>query len=298
MALEGIIAAMATPMDQDENIYLPDVRKYVDFLLKNGVEGILVGGSTGEGVRLGLSEYEDLLREVRKFADSSVTLVAGITAFDYTAAMQKVDIATRSGFDYVLIATPPYIKPNPNGIVNFYSNVAQNSDLPVIVYNVPSRTGLNLSIEVIERLMQIDNIAGLKEATEDVYKVAKIVRLANDHSVDFPVLSGTDSLNVPMFSVGARGAISVLAAIAPEIMEVVYSHMKAGNFEEAHIHQWKSLSLMDVLFIESNPVPLKAGLKLRQIISSDMVRNPLAPASQSTIDAMEAALSEAGLASV
>ncbi len=274
--LRGSIVALATPFDRAGNIDYAALETLVKFHLENDTDGIVVCGTTGEASTLSDDEYREIVSFVVNKVDRIIPVIAGSGGNSTALTLAKSQIAIESGVDALLIVTPYYNKPNPRGMYEHYKYIAENVNIPIILYNVPSRTGSKLSAELTVRLgKEFPNIMGTKEATGDFNQMMEII---NARPEGFKVYSGEDSLAVSMTAIGADGCISVAANIIPkEFSEMIHAGLNY-DFERATKVLYKYLNLMNLNFIESNPIPVKTALYLMGMIQNEF-RLPLAPLS-------------------
>jgi 4-hydroxy-tetrahydrodipicolinate synthase len=286
---EGASAAVVTPF-RDGRVDLSALRGVTRHLVKGELDGIVVVGSTGEGATLTPEERRRVLEVVLDEVGGHAFVVAGTGTNATEQTIQLSREAEAVGAQGVMLVTPYYNKPTPDGLVRHYESVARAVDLPIIVYNVPGRTGTNLRPETVVRLARIDRVVAVKEASGSLDQVSELVA-----ATDLTILSGDDSLTVPMMAVGAQGVISVTANVVPGEVKAMVDAAAAGDFTEAgRLHQ-KLYPLGKAMFIETNPGPVKHALHLLGLIA-DELRPPLAPVTAATGRALEEALRAHGLA--
>ena len=278
MNLEGTSVAMITPFTSEDKIDEEGYRSNINFLIENGVDGLLAAGTTGESATITHEEQRRLIEILVDEVDGKVTTIAGAGSNSTKEALGLVKFAEDVGADSALVITPYYNKPQAHGLIEHYTTINDHSNIPIIVYNVPSRTGTDIDVETIATVAKMDNIVSIKEANPDLDKVSKIQKTIIDEGLEdkFSILSGNDDLTVPMMSLGAKGVISVLANVDPMRMTNMVNNCLDGSYSKAMDLHYKLYDLMKILFIESNPVPTKEALKMLNRPAGHL-RLPLAP---------------------
>ena len=252
-----LIAAMVTPFREDGTVDFSLARKLAVKLVEDGCDGIVVSGTTGESPTLTREEKLRLIAEVREALPETTMVWAGSGSYNTRDSVEMTHLAETTGADGILAVTPYYNKPSQEGLYRHFKAVAESTSLPIMLYNVPGRTGVNLSPETVARLAEIPNIVALKEASGNLDQVSRLLQL----KPDFLVYSGDDSLTLPMLSIGAQGVVSVAChLVASEMKRMInaYKEGRVGEAREIHLRLWP---LFKVLFITSNPVPVKAALR-------------------------------------
>ena len=224
-----------------------------------GIGTVVLCGTTGESPTLSTEEKLSIFRHARQFCGSGCTLLAGTGSNSTRHAMELSRAAEEAGADGLLVVSPYYNKATPEGLYAHYRAIAASVDIPVVVYNVPSRTGVDIPVSVYAELSDIPNIAGVKEATTDITKIAQILAACGP---DFSVWSGNDDMTVPVISLGGKGVISVASNVCPEKMQAMVHTALAGDFRSAAAMQLELLPLTQLLFSEVNPIPVKAAMGL------------------------------------
>jgi 4-hydroxy-tetrahydrodipicolinate synthase len=268
----GAIVAMVTPFREgkvDEKAY----RNLINFVIEGGVRGIVPCGTTGESATLSHKEHEHVIDITVDEVGKRVPVIAGTGSNSTTEAIRLTKHARDAGADAALLITPYYNKPTQKGLYEHYKAVAKACDIPQILYNVPGRTGVNMSTETVVELSKIDNIVGIKEASGDLVKCSQIVR---DTADDFCVLSGEDALNYPILTVGGVGAISVTANILPDKLSAMCKAWDAGDVKKAQKLHLDLLDINQALFIETNPIPVKTALAMMGKVKEEF-KLPLCP---------------------
>lgn len=279
---KGLYCAVVTPFKDglfDEKAY----RKQLDYVFKNGADGIVPNGTTGENPTLDNFEREKIIRIAVEIAeDFNAKVIAGAGTNDTSKTIKLVQDAADWGADGALVITPYYNKPTQEGLKLHFKAVAENSPLPIVMYNVPSRTGVNMSASTAVELSYVENIVCLKEAAGDMVQFSEIVCGSAE---DFTVLSGEDALTHPAMAVGCQGVISVAGNVAPLHLKAMLNAWGKGEIKEAFKQHCSLLPLFKALFLETSPAPCKKALEYLGICTSE-VRLPLAPVSQKTEKAL------------
>ncbi len=285
---EGLTVAMVTPF-RDGAIDLEATAQLIDFLIEGGVEGLVVSGSTGEAATCSVDERRALWRFTRERVRARVPVIAGSGTNSTADSIALTRMAEELGLDGAMIVTPYYNKPTPRGQVAHFTAVAKSTKLPLVIYNIPGRTGTNTLPETLEKLRDLSNVVAIKEASGSLDQASALrARTA------FTLLSGDDSLTLPMIAVGAAGVISVAGNVAPAEMRALCDHARAGRMSEAEAVHRRLLPLFRALFIESNPGPVKYLLSAMGLIENEL-RLPLVPVEPATAQAVESAAREAGV---
>ena len=255
-----IISAVVTPFNEDLSVNYEKLEELVDFQIDNGTDSIIICGTTGEASTLSESEHIECIKVAVKRAAGRVPVVAGTGSNCTRTAIQLSKEAEEAGADGLLIVTPYYNKATQTGLIKHYSDIADNTKLPIIMYNVPGRTGCNLLPETVATLFESkENIVGLKEATGNMAQASKTMYLT-DGKLD--MYSGEDGLVLPMLAIGGMGVISVWSNVAPrQVHDLCYSYSN-GDMETAQKLQREALPLVDALFSDVNPIPVKTAMNL------------------------------------
>lgn len=273
MIFEGSAAAVITPMDDDGNIDFSAMERLLDFQLENHTDGIVVNGTTGESAVLSDEERLQIIAFTIKHIGGRIPVIAG-TGSNCTAHAVRLSKETEAlGADALLVVTPYYNKASQQGLQEHFTAIADSVKLPIILYNVPGRTGVNISPETCRKLSGHPNIQAIKEAGGDISRVAKIASLCRN---DLDIYSGNDDQTVPVLSIGGKGVISVLANIMPKEMHEMCRLFLDGKTAESAGMQLELLDLMNALFCEVNPIPVKAALNLMGFCK-ESYRLPLTP---------------------
>lgn len=287
----GSIVALVTPMTHGEVNY-EELKKLVEYHVKAGTHGIVSVGTTGESTTLSIDENVKVIKKTVEFADGRIPVIAGTGSNATSEAIILTKLLTNSGVAGCLSVVPYYNKPTQEGMYLHYKAIAESTDLPQILYNVPSRTGSDLKPETIGRLAEIPNIVGVKEATGDLTRLPLIKQLAGE---DFIFLSGDDATGLESMKLGGQGVISVTNNVAAADMAKMCELALAGKFDEAEVINQRLMALHHDLFIEANPIPVKWAAYKLGLISEPNLRLPLTTLSEGAQPAVLAALQKAGL---
>lgn len=256
---KGCATAIVTPFNEKNEIDFEEFRKLVDFQIENGVKGIVVCGTTGEAATLSVEEKQELIKYCVKIVNKRVAVIAGIGSNNTKAVIENEKFAEKVGVDSLLAVTPYYNKTTQKGLVEHFKMIAENTNLPIILYNVPSRTGVDIQPSTYLELSKIDNIVATKEASGDISKVLKIRNLCRDN---LAVYSGNDDQIIPFLSLGGLGVISVLSNIMPKYTSEMINKYFNKEIEEASNMQIEVSNIIELLFKEVNPIPVKEALNL------------------------------------
>ena len=270
----GCGTALVTPFTK-EGIDFDTFKKLIDFQLQQGVDALIVLGTTGESSTMSLEEKKQVAKFVIDNVHKQVPVIVGAGGNNTKSVIEFSKYAENVGADGLLLVTPYYNKTTQNGLIMHYTEIAKNTSLPIILYNVPSRTGLNIEPKTCLELSKIPNIIAIKEASGNISQIAKISSLCGDN---LHIYSGNDDQTLPILSLGGIGVISVLSNIAPKFVHNMVFDYLSGNYTLAKDSQIKAISLIDSLFGETNPIPIKSALSMIGY-DSMRVRLPLVPMS-------------------
>lgn len=277
--LEGIYPALITPFTAAaDEVDEDSLRRLVEFVVEAGVTGVVPCGTTGEAATLSHMEHRKVIDVVVDC--SAVPVIAGTGSNNTEEAVELTKYAEDAGADACLLITPYYNKPNVRGLKEHFTRIGDAVDIPLILYNIPSRTGINITSEtMVELAAEVENVKGVKEASGDLKQVGAIIQSVLEHDLDFRVVAGDDFLTLPIMSLGGKGVISVAANIVPkQICEMVDAMMR-GDITKAREITIKLFPLFEAIFLETNPVPVKKAAEMMQISSAD-VRLPLGALSE------------------
>jgi 4-hydroxy-tetrahydrodipicolinate synthase len=288
--LQGCGTALVTPFNANGSLDEPALRALVDWQIEEGIHFLVPCGSTGEAATMTTEEHRRVVELVVEQARGRVPIVAGAGSNDTKKAIALSKEMRAAGASHLLHTSPMYNKPPQRGIVAHYRAIAEAIDLPIVVYNVPGRTGSNVEAKTTLELAKVPGIAAIKEASGQLSQVTDILRGRPQH---FSVLSGEDELTLPIMALGGDGIISVIANATPRLLAELCNHMRAGDVRAACTLHFQLLPWMRAAFIESNPMPAKAALAMMGR-AQNVVRLPLVPLSDTHEAAVRAALQTAG----
>ena len=287
---KGSCTAIVTPFNE-HGVDYERLKKNLEFQYENGTSAVVVCGTTGENATHTPNEHDELVRVTVRTVNGRMKVIAGIGSNNTANALRAAEDAKYSGADAVLMVTPYYNKTTQKGLIEHFSYVADRVDIPMILYNVPSRTGIGISADTCKALSQHPNINGIKEASGDIALAAKIRSLCGD---DLYIWSGNDDCTIPLMSLGALGVISVASNIVPGAVVKLCALCLEGSYAEATELYAKYASLFSALFIETNPIPVKAALKMMGM-DSGILRLPLTEISQESFETLLKAMRDAGI---
>ena len=286
-----LITAMVTPFKADTSVDFDKAAELAGKLVDNGSDGLVVTGTTGESTTLTMTESSELYKVVMSAVGDRATVIAGSGSNSTAEAVQLTTAAEKAGVHASLQVAPYYNKPSQEGFYRHFKTVAENTSLPLILYNIPGRTAKNVEAETIIRLAEVDNIVGVKEASGDLEQVSKIIRGAGS---DFLVYSGDDFLTLPILALGGNGVISVASHIAGNEIKAMIEAFRAGEVKKAEQLHLQLMDLFKVLFITSNPVPVKAALRITGFDAGG-VRLPLVEATDGEKEKIAGVLKKLGM---
>ncbi len=287
---KGSIVAIITPF-KNGAIDEEKLRELVEFQIVNGTDAIVPCGTTGEASTLDYAEHYRVIEIVIQQAKKRVPVIAGTGSNSTTEAIELTARSKELGADGALLVTPYYNKPSQEGLYRHYKAVAEAVALPLVLYNVPGRTSVNLLPETVARLAEIPSIVGIKEASGSLQQASEIIARCGEK---LDVISGDDFITLPMMACGAKGVISVVANIMPKEVAALVDAFSAGKLEDARQWHLKLLSIANAMFIETNPVPVKTAVALMGM-ATDEVRLPLAPLSEANRTKLAGIMKEYGL---
>lgn len=289
----GSIVALVTPMDDKGQVDRASLKKLIDYHVASGTSAIVSVGTTGESATLNHDEHVDVVLQTLELADGRIPVIAGAGANATAEAIALTERFNNSGVVGCLTVTPYYNKPMQEGLFQHFKAIAEHTDLPQILYNVPSRTGCDMLPETIARLAEIKNIIAVKEATGNLSRVSQIQELVNDDS--FILLSGDDATALDFMQLGGQGVISVTANVAAREMAELCKLAADGDFAKARKLNQRLMALHQQLFVEANPIPVKWACKVLGLIATDTMRLPMTPISDKARPVVEQALKHVGL---
>ena len=285
----GSITAIVTPF-RDGSVDEAAFKNLIEFQIANGTSGIVPCGTTGESATLSYEEHHRVIELAIESAATRIPVIAGTGSNSTAETIELTRHAEKAGAEGALLITPYYNKPSQQGLYEHYRTVAAETGLPIILYNVPGRTSVNMLPETVGKLSEIKNIVGIKEATGDLKQVSDILEYSRE---GFLVLSGDDFTTLPLLAIGGHGVISVTSNVAPRMVSDMIKAFEAGNLEEAKRLHYKLQPLHRAMFIETNPVPVKTALAMMGMTGEEM-RLPLVAMSEANKGKLASALKELG----
>jgi 4-hydroxy-tetrahydrodipicolinate synthase len=289
--IKGSLVAIVTPMHEDGSLDLGALRKLVDWHVEQGTDAIVVVGTTGESPTVNMDEHCELIRVTVEQAAGRIPVIAGTGANSTNEAVELTHCAKAAGAQAALSVTPYYNKPPQEGLYRHFKSIAEAVDLPLILYNVPGRTGVDLSNDTTLRLAQVPGIIGTKDATGSIERNTDLIRRAPK---DFAIYTGDDATGLACMLLGGHGVISVTANLAPGLMQEMCVAAFSGNLEIARQINERLFLLHTKLFVEANPIPVKWALAELDYISHG-IRLPLVPLSEAQHETLRTAMKHAGL---
>jgi 4-hydroxy-tetrahydrodipicolinate synthase len=286
----GSMVALVTPFKEGK-VDWQSLDALLDFHIQNGTNGIVPCGTTGESATLDHKEHHEVIERVIKAVNKRVPVIAGTGSNSTTEAVALTQGAEKAGADGALMISPYYNRPTQEGIYQHYKKVASEVGIPIIVYNIPGRTGSKIEPETLARLAEIKNVAGVKEATGSVDQAIDVIRLCGDN---LAVYSGEDSLTFSLMAVGGKGVISTVANIVPKEMSQLTDACLEGKWERGRELQLKLIPLIRSVFLETNPIPIKTALALMGKCSGEL-RLPLTPMSEGNLKKLRQTMAEFAL---
>jgi len=287
---KGVMVAIVTPFKKGK-VDEASLRKLIEFQIKNGTDGIVPCGTTGESSTLSHEEHDRVIEITIDAVKKRVPVFAGTGSNSTAEAIELTRHAYEAGADGAMMVSPYYNRPTQEGIYQHYKAVAEAVPIPIIVYNIPGRTGSNINPDTLARLAKIKNIIGVKEASGSIKQMSDVISLCGPN---FTVLSGDDLFTLPLMAMGGHGVISVVSNVAPADMAALVDAFAAGDLKKAKALHFKMSGLIDALFIETNPAPVKAALSLMKKISYD-VRLPLCKLSDANYEKLKKVMIGYGL---
>ncbi|GAD78300.1 4-hydroxy-tetrahydrodipicolinate synthase [Vibrio ezurae] len=288
----GSIVALITPFNADDEVDYQSLKNLVEFHVDAGTSAIVAVGTTGESATLTVEEHVKVVGKIVEFADGRIPVIAGTGANATHEAVTFSRLLNDSGIAGCLSVTPYYNKPTQEGMYQHFVEIAKVSAVPIILYNVPGRTGVDMHPETVARLSKIDNIVALKDATGDLSRVEIHRKLCGD---DFVLLSGDDATGLDFVKLGGQGVISVTNNLAAKDMADMFRLADEGNYAEAEVINERLMGLHNGLFVESSPIPVKWAAQQLHLIENSALRLPMTPLSDAGQEVVNAALDQAGI---
>lgn len=286
----GSGVAIITPFNEDETINYPELKKLIEFQIENGTDAIIICGTTGEASTLTDEEQIDCVRYAVEVVNKRIPVIAGAGSNHTSHAIELAQGCEKAGADAVLLVTPYYNKTTQKGLIAHFTAIAEAVKVPVILYNVPSRTGMSFSIDTLKELAKVENIVAVKEASGNISYMAKVAA----EVPDLYIYSGNDDMIVPTLSLGGKGVISVVANILPEETHNICEYYFNGDVEKSRDLQLKMLDLINNLFIEVNPVPVKTAMRLLGYNVGNL-RMPLVDMTEANLETLKKSMVDFGM---
>jgi len=290
LLIEGCLTAIVTPF-KDGKVDFDGLAKRVDWQIEQGVDGIVAVGTTGESATLDVDEHVAVIAAAVKASKGRVPVVAGAGGNATTEALALTEASERAGADMLLHVTPYYNRPNQEGLYRHFEAIAKSTKLPIILYNVPTRTACDLLTDTVVRLAELPNVVAIKDATGNLVRGSELVAKVGDR---ITILSGDDGTSFPLYACGGRGVISVVSNVAPRAMSDMWDAVKAGDWDRAKKRHFELRVLSQMLFAEPSPAPTKAALALMGRCTMD-VRLPLVSASPALVEQLRTELRTLGM---
>ncbi len=281
-----VLTAMVTPFDENGEIDFQATKNLINYLIANGTEGLVVSGTTGESPTLTEEEKVNLFKFTVEVVNGRVPVIAGTGSNNTKESIELTILAEDVGVDGIMLVAPYYNNPSQEGLYQHFKTIAEVTSLPIMLYNVPGRSVVNISVETVIRLSKIPNIVSIKEASGNLDTMAEII---NHTPEDFSLYSGDDGLTIPVLSIGGVGVISVASHVLGNEMQTMIGHFKSGNIQEAARDHRRLLPIMKALFAAPNPSPVKAALNLKGIPVGG-VRLPMIPLNDEQLSSLQQAL--------
>lgn len=288
--IEGCLTALITPF-KDGKVDFDGLAKLVEWQIEQGVDGLVAVGTTGESATLDVEEHVAVIAAMVKAARGRVPVIAGAGGNATSEALELTRASEAAGADALLHVTPYYNRPSQEGLFRHFEAIARSTRLPIILYNVPTRTGCDLLTDTVVRLAELDNIIGIKDATGNLVRGSELLARVGDR---LTILSGDDSTSFPLYACGARGVISVVSNVAPRAMSDMWDAVVAGDWARAKQRHFELRVLSQMLFAEPSPAPTKAALSLLGRCTAE-VRLPLVPATATLVEQLRVHMRASGL---
>ena len=291
MEFGRVLTAMVTPFDQNGEVDFPATENLINYLIANGTDGLVVSGTTGESPTITDEEKVELFKFAVKVVNGRIPVIAGTGSYNTKASIELTKKAEEAGVDAVMLVTPYYNKPSQEGMYEHFKAIAESTKLPIILYNIPGRSVVNLSVDTVVRLAEIPNIVAIKEASGNLDAMSQIIENTPD---TFSLYSGDDGLTIPALSIGGTGVISVASHVIGNEMQDMIKKFLLGNVQAAAKEHRRLLPLMKALFIAPNPAPVKAALNLKGVPVGG-VRLPMVPLNDDQLETLKQVLKQTQL---
>lgn len=285
--ISGAITAIITPFTSEYKVDLDAFTKIIKWQISNGISGIIISGTTGEDPTITDNEFPELLKTASRTIKGKIPIIANVSSNSTLKAIQRVKIAENFGADIVMAVVPYYNKPTQNGIYEHFSLIARSSLLPVIIYNAPGRTVASIEVDTVKKLAQFDNIIAIKDCPSDVSRYAELSGISDK----FKVFTGDDTDMVAARSMGAAGVMSVISNLIPDVIVRIHQYCNQSKYDLALDLYRSALSLTKMMFVETNPIPLKYAMS-RIGLCENILRLPMTPLSDKYINQMDIELAK------
>jgi 4-hydroxy-tetrahydrodipicolinate synthase len=293
LKVEGIIPALATPMNDDESINEKGLKEIINFVIEGGVHGIFVSGSQGESFSMTMDEKKRVIAVSLEASAGRVPIYAGTGTITTAQAMQLTKMARELGADAVSVTTPYFIKPTQNELIDYYKAVSDSAeDMPVLLYSNPTRTGVMIDIDTVVKLSELDNVVGMKDSSGDIVQTSGYIEATKD--MDFSILVGNDACIFSALVSGGKGAVAATANVAPKLIVGLYDAVKAGNIDLARKLQFRLLPIRKAFTMGTFPVVIKEALNLMGLPAGP-ARKPIQPLSPEKREELKNVMIKAGL---
>lgn len=288
---EGVYTALITPFRED-GVDWDALERHIENQIQGGVDGVVPMGTTGESPTLSFEEHEEFIHRVVKIINGRIKVIAGTGANSTKEAIWLTKGAIDAGVDAVLSVNPYYNKPTQSGLIAHYESIDRECKIPIILYNIPGRSGVNFLPESVKELLdRTENIVAMKEASGDIAQMMRLIEICGSR---FTVLSGDDNLLLPLLAAGGKGVISVLSNLLPADMKKVVTLFEQGELDKCRDHFYRLLPLCRAMFLETNPIPIKAAMEMTGLCSGDL-RLPLTRISDSNREILKKRLIDYGV---
>jgi len=295
--LNGVYTALITPFNNQGQLDEEGLRHLIRLQIKAGINGIAPIGSTGEAPTLSKGETKRIITIAREETPQHTCLMVGTGTYSTSQAIENTLQAQELGADMALLVVPYYNKPTQEGLYQHFKAIAEAASIPLVLYNNPTRTGQNIETETLKRLMEIPSIIGIKEASGNISQISETIEIVRERRPEFRVVSGDDGLTLPLMVLGGNGVISVLSNLLPQEVKILVEAAASKNFELAKEKHFELMPLIHAIFLETNPIPIKAALAFSGLPAGNC-RLPLYPMSQKNAVKLQQALEKKILFSI
>lgn len=261
MQLSGVYTAVITPFTKQGNLDKEGLKKNLRFQISQGINGVVILGTTGESPTLSAKERVEVIEQTVKEVKGKTQLIVGTGHYATSQTIAQTKQAEELGADAALIVTPYYNKPTQEGIYQHFQAICQATSLPICVYNIQGRTGQNIETQTLKKIASSRHIIGVKEASGNLLQINEVLQMKSQSCLPFSVLSGDDALTLPLIALGGQGVISVVSNLVPQAICALVKEAQAGNFQKAREWHYHLLPLFKTAFIETNPIPIKAAMQ-------------------------------------